>query len=486
MNLSDQRIQEFLEVMQPTIEDYETVHALSDFLPEVVYPRSEVIFPKEEENPFNAWYVKTHIQGAEEGILKGKEVALKDNICLADVPMMNGASTLEGYVPDIDATVVTRLLDAGATIVGKAQCEYLCASGGSHTSALGPVVNPHRKEFSAGGSSSGCGALVAGGAVDMAVGGDQGGSIRIPASYSGCCGMKPTHGLVPYTGVMPIDTVIDHIGPMTQNVLDNAKMLQAIAGEDGLDPRQYSPQVDDYVGAVGGNVSHLRIGVVKEGFGRRGSEPDVDQKVREALDVFVQLGISVEEITIPFHRLGEALWTPIGLEGLTNQMMIGNALGTGWGGLHVTSLLKSHAKWHQKVDDLDDIVIISMLIGQFYRKYCYGYYYAKSQNLVRKLRAEYDAALEHVDLLLMPTLPMKATPLPPPDASLKIYCRRGFEMGANTAPTDLTGHPAMSIPCAMSDGLPIGLMLVGGKWCESTIYRAAYAFEQSADWRSRQ
>ena len=116
-------------------------------LPEVVYPRSKVIFPKEEENSFNASYMKTQIQRAQDGILKGKEVVLKDNICPADVPMMDGASTLEGYVPDIDATVVTRLLDAGATIVGKVQCEYHCASGGSHTSALGPVVNPHRQEF---------------------------------------------------------------------------------------------------------------------------------------------------------------------------------------------------------------------------------------------------------------------------------------------------------------------------------------------------
>ena len=483
MNLSDQRIQEFLDVMQPTLNDYDVVHALSDNLPEVVYPRSEVIHPTQEDNPFNAWYVKTHIQGAKDGILSGKEVVLKDNICLADVPMMNGASTLEGYVPEIDATVVTRLLDAGATIVGKAQCEYFCASGGSHTSALGPVANPHRKEFSAGGSSSGCGALVAGGVVDMAVGGDQGGSIRIPASFSGCYGMKPTHGLVPYTGVMPIDTTIDHIGPMTQNVLDNAKMLQAIAGEDGLDPRQYSPQVDDYVGAIGEDVSQLRIGVVKEGFNRRGSEEDVDQKVRESIEVFVQQGMRVEEISIPFHRQGEALWTPIGLEGLTNQMMIGNALGTGWSGLYVTSLLNYHANWRQNVEKLDDVVIISMLIGQFYRKHHHGYYYAKSQNLVRKLRADYDAALEQVDLLLMPTLPMKATPLPSPDASLKIHCRRGFEMGANTAPTDLTGHPAMSLPCSMSDGLPIGLMLVGKKWCEATIYRVAYAFEQTTDWR---
>ena len=155
--------------------------------------------------------MKTEVRGAAHGPLSGKRVVLKDNICLAGVPMMNGASTLEGYVPDIDATVVTRILDAGGTIVGKAHCEYFCLSGGSHTSALGPVHNPFKHGYSAGGSSSGCGALVGSGEVEMAIGGDQGGSIRMPASYSGCYGMKATHGLVPYTGVMPIAVSYTHL-----------------------------------------------------------------------------------------------------------------------------------------------------------------------------------------------------------------------------------------------------------------------------------
>ena len=125
---------------------------------------------------------------------------------------MNGASTLKGYTPDVDATVVTRLLDAGATIVGKAHCEYFCLSGGSHTNATGRWKIHTGGGYSAGGSSSGSGALVGGSLVDMAIGGDQGGSIRIPSSYSGCYGLKPTHGLVPYTGIMPIEATIDHTG----------------------------------------------------------------------------------------------------------------------------------------------------------------------------------------------------------------------------------------------------------------------------------
>src|SRR5690606_34435932 len=147
---------------------------------------------------------KVDIKGASGGKLAGKTVALKDNILLAGVPMMNGSSTLEGYIPEFDATIVTRMLDAGATIKGKAHCESFCISGGSHTNSTGLVHNPHKMGYSAGGSSSGSGVVVSLGEVDMAIGGDQGGSIRMPASFCGVYGMKPTWGLVPYTGIMPI------------------------------------------------------------------------------------------------------------------------------------------------------------------------------------------------------------------------------------------------------------------------------------------
>ena len=483
MSMSDARVQEFLDVMQGTLDAYDVVDAMPDHLPPVLYPRTAGYRPSPEENPLNAWFVKTEVRGAPRGPLHGRTVALKDNVCLAGVPMMNGASTLKGYTPDVDATIVTRLLDAGATITGKAHCEYFCLSGGSHTNATGPVVNPHKPGYSAGGSSSGSGALVGNGDVDMAIGGDQGGSIRMPSAYCGCYGMKPTHGLVPYTGVMPIETTIDHTGPMTQNVRDNAAMLQAIAGADGLDPRQYDPQVDDYTGAIGRGAGGLRIGLVKEGFGHANSEADVDAKVRAGAELLRRLGATVDEVSIPAHLNGPAIWTPIAVEGLTNQMMLGNGMGTGWKGMYTTSLLDFHANWRSRADELSDTLKICMFMGQYYLKHHRGHYYAKAQNLARQLREEYDKMFGAYDLLLMPTLPIKATPLPPPDASLALYCQRAFEMLANTCPFDVTGHPAMSIPCGMSDGLPVGLMLVGGRWREATIYRAAAAFEQADDWR---
>ena len=484
MHMSDERAREFLDNMRGSLDAYDIVDSMPDYLPPVLYPRTAGYRPGDEENPLNAWYVKTDIRGAPRGPLQGKTVALKDNVCLAGVPMMNGSSVLKGYTPDVDATIVTRLLDAGATITGKAHCEYYCFSGGSHTNATGPVHNPHRRGYSAGGSSSGSAALVANGDVDMAIGGDQGGSIRMPASYCGIYGMKPTHGLVPYTGVMPIESTIDHAGPMTATVSDNALMLEVMAGEDGLDPRQYGVEADRYSHAVNRGVSGMRIGIVKEGFGHPESEPDVDAKVRAGANLFSEMGATVDEISVPWHLKGLPIWTPIASEGATNQMMHGNGMGTGWEGMYTTSLLDFHSQWRSRADELSETLKITMFVGQYFLKYHRGHYYAKAQNLARQLREEYNKVLASYDLLIMPTTAMKATPIPKNSDDLALWCQRAFEMLRNTAPFDVTGHPAMSIPCGMSDGLPVGLMLVGKRYGESEIYRAAGAFEAAGDWRS--
>jgi amidase len=481
--LTDERAAEFLGLMQGSFDAYDLIEAMPDYKPVVKYPRTPGYHPEGDENKYNAWYVKTTVKGAPSGKLAGKTVVLKDNVCLAGVPMMNGASTLEGYTPDIDATIVTRILDAGGTIVGKAHCEFFCLSGGSHTGALGPVHNPRKMGYSAGGSSSGSGALVAAGEVDMAIGGDQGGSIRMPSSYCGIYGMKGTHGLVPYTGVMPIESTIDHTGPMTASVADNALLLEVLAGADGLDPRQYAPQVAEYTKALGKGVKGTKIAVVKEGFGHPNSEKDVDESVKSAAAQFAKLGATVQEISLPMHSLGPAIWTPIALEGLQAQMMQGNGMGFNWKGLYTTSLLDAHSAWRTRANELSDSLKISMFVGEYFIKHYRGHYYAKAQNLARKLKAAYDAVFGSYDLLLMPTLPVKATPLPPADAPLALYLQRAFEMLANTAPFDVTGHPAMTIPCGASGGLPIGLMLVAKDYNESAIYSAAHAFEQSGDWK---
>src|SRR5262249_36549673 len=160
MTLSEADVAFFLETMSGSVAAYHAVEAMADPMPAVKYPRTPGARPPAAENPYNAWYYRSEGQGAPAGQLRGKRDSRHDNVCLAGVPMMNGASTLEGYVPDVDATIVTRMLDAGGTIVGKVHCEYFCFSGGSHTSAAGPVQNPRQPGFSAGGSSSGSAAVV--------------------------------------------------------------------------------------------------------------------------------------------------------------------------------------------------------------------------------------------------------------------------------------------------------------------------------------
>src|SRR6204780_3139345 len=330
MHMAEEELKSYDALMQGNYAAYDVVEAMPDYLPEVKYPRTPGYQPEGEENKYNAWYVKTTIKGAQGGKLAGKTIAIKDNVCVAGVPMMNGASTLEGYVPTPDATIVTRILEAGGTILGKTHCEYFCFSGGSHTGAKGPVHNPHRMGYSAGGSSSGSGVVVATGEADMAIGGDQGGSIRMPASFCGIYGMKGTHGLVPYTGVMPIEITIDHTGPITSTVYDNALLMEVLAGADGLDPRQYAPKTANYTERLKKGVKGLRIGIVKEGFGLPVSERDVDAKVMAGAQVFRKLGATVDEISVPMHLWGPAIWLPIAAEGGTKFRMKGNGRGTNW------------------------------------------------------------------------------------------------------------------------------------------------------------
>ena len=482
MSMDVDEIDLYNENLQGVFDRYDLVDAMPDEIPAVRYPRTTGYRPGPDENPHNAWYWKAEIKGAESGKLSGKTVAIKDNVMVAGVPMMNGASTLEGFVPDVDATIVERILDAGGTILGKATCEYFCLSGGSHTSSPAPVENPRKPGYSAGGSSSGSGALLVTGDVDLAVGGDQGGSIRMPSAYCGVYGMKATHGLVPYTGVMPIELTIDHTGPMSQTVTDNALFLEVLAGADGLDPRQYNPKTSAYTEALGKGVQGVRIAVVREGFGHENSEADVDAKVRAAARRLEGLGAVVTEVSIPMHNEGVAIWTPIALEGLQWQMMLGNGYGMNYKGLYSPTLIDAHAGWRQKADELSSTLKISMFAGQWGIDAYRGRFYAKCQNLSRRLRAAYDGVLAEHDLLLMPTLPVKATKLPKPGDPPADVFARAFEMLANTAPFDVTGHPSMAVPCGMSDGLPISVMLTGRHFDEATIYQAAHAFEQSGDW----
>ena len=481
LSLELEDLESFQSLMAGNLASYDRLDELTEPSLPVAYPRSPGCRPQPQDNPLNAWYWRSEITGAASGPLRGKTVAIKDNVCVAGVPMMNGSHVLEGYVPEVDATIVTRILEAGGTILGKAVCENFCFSGGSHTCATPPVRNPHDPSRTTGGSSSGSGALVATGEVDLAIGGDQGGSIRIPSSWCGICGLKPTYGLVPYTGAFPIEATVDHLGPMARTVADLALLLEVLAGPDGLDPRQSAGLTGEaYSQALTGDVHGLRVGVVAEGFGwPELSEADVDASVRSAADALAQLGAEVSPVSIPWHRDGRHIWNAIAIEGATLLMVLGNSMGSNWKGHYTTSLLDAYARGRRaRVNDFPETVKNVMLLGRYMQDRYHGRYYAKAQNLARRLRAAYDEALHGHDLLLMPTLPMKATGIPAADASREESVTRALEMIPNTCPFDVTGHPAISVPCAMSEGLPVGLMLVGRLGEDATVLRAADAFQR--------
>ena len=407
------------------------------------------------------------------GVLSGKTVAIKDNVCVAGVPMMNGTSVLEGYVPDVDATIVTRILDAGP-IKGKAREPSPAVAIPRRAGPQPPRPRAH--------SSSGSAALVAAGEVDMAIGGDQGGSIRIPASWCGIYGLKPTYGLVPYTGVFPIELTLDHTGPMARTAADVALLLEAVAGPDGLDPRQKAGLSEQaYTQALTGDVTGLRLGIVREGFNLEESEADVDEAVEKAARSFESMGALVETVSIPWHLDGIHLWRAIAVEGATMLMIAGNSMGTNWKGHYTTGLQDIFAHgWQSRADDLSETTKLVVLMGQYMQDRYHGHYYSKAQNLARMLTAAYDQALSEYDLLVMPTLPMKATVIPPADCSRQEYTDRALEMIPNTCPFDVSGHPAISVPCGVSDGLPIGMMLVGRMGDDATVLRAADAYGRNS------
>jgi amidase len=399
------------------------------------------------------------------------------------VPMMNGSAAVEGYIPGRDATVVSRLLDAGATIAGKAVCEDLCFSGGSHTSRTGPVHHPWDRSKTAGGSSSGSAALVAAGHADMALGGDQGGSIRIPSAFCGTVGHKPTHGLVPYTGAFPIENTLDHLGPITRTVADAALLLGVLAGPDGLDPRQRtSPPAQDYLAGLEAGVDGLRIGVVEEGFAVPGlSQPEVDETVRAAIAALAGAGATVRPVSIPWHRDAVHVWTVIGTDGVVTQMIDGNGFGMNWAGRYDPDLIDHYARGRREhADALPETVKAAAFCGRYTIDRYHGRYYAMARNLALEVTAAYDAALAEADVLVLPTLPIVATGIPPRGVAREESIARSTEMTVNTAPFDVSGHPATSVPAGQVHGLPVGLMIVGRHFGDAICLRTARAVEAAA------
>jgi amidase len=239
-------------------------------------------------------------------------------------------------------------------------------------------------------------------------------------------------------------------------------------------------QAQDYVGALGEPAADLRIGVVTEGFGTPGSDPGVDDAVRAAVETLRGAGLAVEDVSVPWHTDAMHVWNVIATEGATAQMVDGNAYGINWKGLYDPELIAHYGQqWRQRADRLSETVKLVVLAGRYALDNYHGRHYAMARNLAYELRADYDAALADHDVLVMPTLPITASPLVDPAGPRDEYFARALEMIVNTAPFDVTGHPAISVPAGLVDGLPAGLMIIGRHFDDATCLRVAHTFEQA-------
>ena len=481
--LREDELAAFQQQMAGMFEPYERLHQMPEPRGSIKYPRRDPgRRPSREDDPFNAIIRRCNLKGAPSGKLADKRIGLKNNIGVAGMPMTNASLVMEGYVADFDATIVTRLLDAGAEIVALLNMENFSFASGN-TSAFGPILNPHNPEHVAGGSSGGSCAALYYDDIDITFGGDQAGSIRIPASWCGVVGLKPTHGLVPYTGIFGLDHTIDHTGPLARTATDVARALEVVAGKDPLDPRQGQVPRQLNTDVLSRGVGGLRIGVLSEGFGRAVSESDVDDAARNAVGQFAELGANITEVSVPEHADAAAIGWPILVEG-TSALIQSNGMGYHWQGLYDPDLVESLGKSLQThANDLPATLKLVLLVGTYMGEKYHGRMYAKAQNLRRVVRAAYDRALEQVDVLAMPTSPVKAPKL----AELEVLGTDGhgvMDLAGNTAPFNTTGHPALSIPCGKSDGLPVGLMLVGRHFDDATLLQAAHAFEQHVNWET--
>ncbi len=444
--------------------------------------------PARGEDPLNAIvrHCRIRADGAE-GVLSGSRIALKDAIAIAGIPLTCGSRSLQGFVPQIDATVTDRVLRAGGEIVCITNMDDLAFSGGGDSGWYGPTLNPWDVTRTAGGSSSGSAAALFYDGIDAALGGDQGGSIRAPASWCGVIGLKPTHSLVSYVGITGIDQTFDHCGPLGRTTAVVAALLTAVAGPDPADPRQREVHTADYVAAARDapdRLHGLRIGVVAEGFGAGvGAEDETVAAVHETVIRLEALGATAVDVSLPAHLQAGGIAFAGFVEGMY-ELATSGGNGYGWPGRYWEELapaLKSGLREHGQSLSLQMKAVL--VVGRHLRERFGSWHYARAQNLRPWLRQAYDDALEGVDVLLMPTTPWRAHEVDPPGLTMSDRVLRGWGNLGNTYPSDMTGHPAISLPLAEVEGLPVGVMLIARHFEDDRLLAIAATCERTLGWR---
>jgi aspartyl-tRNA(Asn)/glutamyl-tRNA(Gln) amidotransferase subunit A len=437
----------------------------------------------------NAFITEAEIDPDADGPLSGQTVAVKDNISTEGVRTTCGSAMLDSYVPPYDATVVERLKDAGATIVGKANMDEFGMGGTTETSAFGAVKNPVDEDHVPGGSSGGSAAAVAAGEADLALGSDTGGSVRNPAAFCGVVGIKPTYGLVSRYGLVAYANSLEQIGPIANTVADAAALLDVISGPDPHDattrfdasgggPDDSAAESDadhpatdaDYAAAADGDVDGTTIGVITDLL--EGADDRVVETFEASLDDLRAQGAETVEVSLDSLEHAVQAYYVIAMSEASSNLARFDGVRYGKSGGYEGNWNDAFARARE--EGFGEEVKRRILLGTYALSAGYhDKYYKKAQDARAWVKRDFDEAFEHADVLATPTMPV----LPPAlgeslDDPLQLYL-----MDANTVPVNLANLPAISVPAGRAEGLPVGLQLIGPKFSEEAIVRAASAAE---------
>jgi len=411
-------------------------------------------------------------------LLYGIPGATKDNMNTKGLPTTAGSKILEPYVSAYNATVVDKLEARGAVSVGKLNMDEFAMGSTGENSAYFPTHNPWNLDRVPGGSSSGSAATVAAGQVLFALGSDTGGSIRQPASFCGVVGLKPTYGLVSRFGLIAYASSLDQIGPMTQSVEDNAVVLQAIAGHDKRDSTSANVEIPDYLSALTGDIRGLRIGLPKEYFGE-GLDAGVRAEIEKAVKLLESLGATVGDVSLPHSKHAVATYYLLAPAEASSNLARFDGVRYG---LRVEgdNLIDMYKK--TRGEGFGEEVKRRIMLGTYaLSSGYYDAYYLRAQKVRTLIKQDFDNVFANYDVILSPTAPTTAFKLGEPiDNPVQMYLNDIY-----TIPVNLAGIPAISVPCGLVDGLPVGLQLIGNAFDESTLLRVAHAFEQAASFTAR-
>ncbi len=410
---------------------------------------------------------------SERGLLFGLPIGIKDNIVTENLLTTCASQFLSNYNPIYDATVVKKLKLAQSVTIGKMNMDEFAMGGSNENSSYYPTRNPWNLDYVPGGSSGGSAAAVAAGEVYFALGSDTGGSIRQPASYCGVVGFKPTYGLVSRFGLVAFASSLDQIGPLTKNVEDAAYVLQAIAGHDSLDSTSAVVDIPDYLSALTGDIRGMRIAVPKEYMGS-GVHVEVKQRIIEALAIFESLGATWEEVSLPHTEYAVATYYLLASSEASSNLSRYDGVRYGVRAKDTENLTDVYLR--SRSQGFGSEVKRRIMLGTYaLSSGYYDAYYLKAQKVRTLIKQDFDKVFESYDLIVGPTAPTTAFKIGEQvDDPLTMYMN-----DIMTIPVSLAGIPAISIPCGLSNGLPVGLQLIAKPFDETTILRAAHAFEQN-------